>query len=288
MAITLCCDSPLPTFSSLHASLMESLEGHGIPELTIPKLPGIRNPIYNGFSHPVLELSQLVQELQHYQVSLTMLNIFKPIADFLGGALEELLPKVPGTDLTLLDIIAMKTDRIYDAIQQAIENGFKFPMLPDPIFPDLSIPALDTVATVKAVLRDYPASLLKKIKQLIDIVTGQLALSAIFTIPPLPTRQDVELAILAAFPTFDRPLDILTEEFSVSKLFMAFTVPGFPPLILPEPLVTGFSSFSLELDEAISIFQADALSSLLQPVIDFCQDTLGQLGFEFPTICIEF
>lgn len=287
MAITLCCDVPVPTFSALYQSLMDSLPDE-IPELEIPSLPGLRNPIYDGFSHLGLELSQLVQELQQYQLSLTIFNVFKPLADFLGGALEDLLPKIPGTDLTLLDIIAMDTDRIYSAIQAAIDEGFKFPMLPDPIFPDLSIPALDTVATVKAVLRDYPADLLKKIKQLIDLVTGTLSISAVLEIPPLPTREDIIQAALLVFPDAENLVDLLSDDFGVQELFAAFTVPGFPPLVLPNPLVIGFSSFSAELEEAMSIFQADALGALLQPIVDFCEDTLGALGFEFPKICITF
>lgn len=287
MAITLCCDVPVPTFTALYQSLMKGISGD-IPELTIPKLPGLRSPIFDGFSHPGLELSNLVQELQQFQLSLTLFNVFKPLADFLGGALEDLLPKIPGTDLTLLDIIAMDSSRIYAAVQAAIDDGFKFLMLPNPIFPDLSIPALETVATVKAIIRSYPAMVVTKIKELVGLVTDALELPGLPSIPELPTRDAIVKAALEAFPEVEQIIDLLSDDFSVSDLFSAFALPGFPPLILPKPLIPGMSAFSLEIEEAMSIFQADALGALVQPIVDFCEDTLGALGFEFPKICITF
>lgn len=285
--ITLCCDSPLPTFEALHSSLMESIQGQ-IPDFTIPALPGLRVPIYDGFSQLGLELSQLVQELQAYQISLTLFNIFKPLADFLGGALEDLLPKIPNTDLTLLDIIAGDPAPIYAAIQQALADGLTFPMIPSPLFGDLSIPALEAVATAKALLRGYPALLVAKIKELIELATGVLELPGLPEIPSIPTRDDIEALILELFPEAESMLDVLRGGVTLSALFAGLSFPPLPPLILPEPLIQGFSSLSIELEEAMSIMQANATSGCIAPIVDFCNDTLSALGFEFPKICISF
>lgn len=287
MTIRLCTDTPLPTFQALKESLAASI-ADGIPELTIPSLPGLLSPIYEGFSQIDLELSQLVQELQAFQINLTMFNIFKPLSEFLGGALEDILPKIPGTDLTLLDIINGDSAKVYQAVKQAIADGIELPMIPSPIFGDISIPGLETVATVKALLRGYPPLLVAKIKELIAQVTDQLEIPGLPEIPELPTRETIEAALLELFPEAERLADMLNDDFSVSALFSGLILPGIPPLILPEPLVNGFSSFSVDFEEAMAIYMTNAASALIGPIVDFCNDALSSLGFEFPTICIEF
>ena len=123
---------------------------------------------------------------------------------------------------------------------------------------------------------------------LADIVRSQRITRDSFGILDKPTREDIESAFFDLFPETERIADLLSEDFSVSALFSSLILSGIPPLILPEPLVNGFSSFAFDYEEAMAIFLADSASALIGPIVDFCNDALSSLGFEFPTICIEF
>lgn len=285
--ITLCTDTPVPTFKALSDALAEKITG-ALPELTIPNLPGLRSPIYDGFSQLGMEISQLVQELQAFQINLTLFNVFKPIADLLGGSLADLLPKIPHTDLTLIDIVAGEAAPIYAALQAAMEKGLTFPGIPSPLFPGLSVPGIESVNTVKAILRGYMADLVTKATDAINAACLVLTIPPMAAGPHIPTYDDVVAFILEVYPQVAKIEDLEQLGITVQEIFALLVFPGIPPLILPDPLLPGFSNFSIEMQEAMAIFRAHALTGPIGPIVDFCNDALGSLGFSFPTICISF
>lgn len=288
MTITLCADSPIPTFNALYDALLASLPAE-LPSFNVPSLLALLNPIYDGFAHLPLELSQLIQELQNVQLNTTLMALIEPLVSFLGGALEDLLPKIPHTDLTLLDILSSQTDAIYTAVKVALEQGFTFPFVPNPIFGSISIPAIEAVNTVKMVLRGYQTLLVTLLTDLIEQVTELLLLEGLPALPTIPSLSEVKALILAAFPNFDDIEAIFLSGVDISALFATLSLAaGLPPLILPQPLFDGLSNFDIEFNEALSIFYSHAITAVMSVIVDFVQNILSMLSFNFPLLCISF
>jgi len=287
--INLCAPSPLPTFQSLYDPVVSHLTFPPIA-ITIPTLPSLKEPIYSGFSNTNLEIVQLVQELQNFQLQTTLMALIQPLVSFLGGALEDFLPKIPHTDLTLIDLLACNPNQIYDAIEVAIdEHGLSaFPFVPNPMFGSFSAPAIEAVNVVKMIVRGYYVAILNVITTLISSVTDILEVAGLPTIPTIPTLSDITDALLAAFPQFNSLSELIQSGISVDDIFGALSFGGFPPLVIPSPLIPNFSSFEMEFQEGLSILYGDFLTVPLAIIVDFVQDTLGALGFDFTTLCISF
>lgn len=287
--LTLCASSPLPTFQSLYDSVVSSLTFPPIA-ITIPSLPSLKVPIYAGFSNTNLEIVQLIQELQSFQLQTTLMALIQPLVDFLGGAVEDFLPKIPHTDLTLIDLLACNPSHIYDVIAAAIaEHGLGiFPFVPNPMFGSFLIPAIEAVNVVKMIVRGYYIAVLNVITSLISSVTDILVVAGLPTIPTIPTLSDITDALLAAFPQFNSLSELIQSGISVDAIFGTLSFSGFLPLVIPSPLIPNFSSFEMEFQEGLSILYGDFLTAPLAIIVDFVQDTLGALGFDFPTLCISF
>lgn len=287
--ITVCTNSPIPSFQSLYDQVLAHMT-FPPPELSIPALPGLKNPIYAGFSNINMEIVQLVQELQNYQLQITLMAVFEPLVAFLGGALENILPKIPGTDLTLIDLLACDPDTIYAAIAEAIAiHGIGiFPFVPNPMFSGLSIPAIEAVNVIKMVTRGYYVLLLNALLSLINQVADILEIGGLSGIPAIPTLSQVQAAILAAFPGFTSLTALIASGIGIQTLFSAISFPGLPTMLMPSPLIPGFSSYEAEFQEALAILYGNLTTVPLNIILDFVQNALGMLGFSFPTICISF
>ena len=114
MTIQLCTNTPIPTFNQLYQSLLDAIANlpNPIESLSIPNIPPLRNPIFDGKRLLSLELSQIVQALQTWQLNLTIKAILDPLVAIIGGGIDDLLPKIPHLDLGLLDILSMNTTEI--------------------------------------------------------------------------------------------------------------------------------------------------------------------------------
>ena len=260
----ICADSPLPTFQSLWANITDV-----DISFTIPTLPGIRNPIYEGYSNLKIELSQVLQELQQLQTLTTISACLEPLASFLGGAIDDFMPSIPGTDISFTQIFTMSADALYQKIKQAILNGVQFPFIPTPMFQKLSIPEIELGETVKAVMKGYMQSAISIITDLITQVVDQLELPGLPALPTIPTDiSSLKQFILDAsgFSTLEEAL--LAGWFPISQLFARISNP------------------EIEIQNQLSIYMSNLLLLPLQIIVDFINDTLSMLGATFPLICI--
>lgn len=287
--ITLCATSPLPTFKSLYDAVTEHLTFPPV-SIVIPTLPTLKMPIYEGFSNTNMEIVQLIQGLQDFQLQTTLMALIQPLVSFVGGALEDFLPKIPHTNLTLVDLLAANPSVIYQEIMAAIAiYGVNiFPFVPNPMFSNLSLPSIEIVNIVKMVVRGYYVALLNTITSLISQVTDILQISNLGAIPTIPTLSEMLSTLLLAFPEFANINQLIQSGLSIDVLFAALSFNGFPPLVLPVPLIPSFSSYEIEFQEALSIIYGDFLTIPLAIIVDFVQNALSMLGFSFPTLCISF
>lgn len=320
---TICTNKPLPTFNDIYSLVYPTI---GFPPGTIqypdipdiPPIPGVPNippfivptlptPIYDKFSNINMEIMQFVQGLQDFQLQLTLSLMIKPLAAFLGGAIEGFLPTIPNTSINLVDLLSGNIEKIKREISEALANfgALAFPMLPSPLFHSFNIPNIEAISSMKLILKGYYKDVMMIIPNLIDRVVGILQLPGLPAIPAIPTLPDVKNMLLQkamSLPTIpnvsglpplpnvpemkDNPLLMKLKGIEIPDLFSMLSFPGFPTLSLPKPLIPTLSNFELELNESLSILFADFLTIPLKKIMDFLEGTLGLLGFSFPTICI--
>lgn len=260
----ICAISPLPTFESLWSSISDV-----DMDFTIPSLPGIRTPIYDGYSNLKIELSQIIQELQQMQTLTTLSACLEPLASFLGGAIDDFMPKIPGTNISFTQILGGDPAALYAAIKQAILNGVHFPFVPTPMFQKLSIPEIEVAETVKAVMKGYMQSAISVITDLISQVVDQLELPGLPSLPVIPT----DLASLKQYVLDTSGLPSLTDALAAGRFPVA-------------QLFARISNPEIEIQNQLSIYMNNLLMLPLQIIVDFINDTLSMLGATFPLICI--
>lgn len=283
--IRLCTDSAVPTLKSLVDSIKAQLP-MPVPALQIPAILELPVPIYAGLSCYELELQQIIQALQSFQLSTTLLNIVKPLVAVVGGAIEDLLPKIPGLPFHLLDLIEMDGAALYAAVKQAIEEQQEalLALLPLPLFEGLSIPSIE-IHTIVKMLKSYCMTLvLNLITGLVSKVTSILKITNSLALLNIPSLSEIKALILAAFPEYASWSELIRSGIEVADLFAALHLPVLP--VLPIPLMSGFRSPEIEFNELLNVFYTEFIASQIAVVVEFVENTLGLLGFDFPTFCI--
>jgi hypothetical protein len=281
----LCATIPIPDFNTLYNAALPAFK---IP-FTVPTLPSLPNPIYGNLKIPNVELLQIIQELQSYQFMTTFMSFLTPLTSFLGLSLDAILPKIPGTDLTLLDLMALIPNKISTAIQQALAHfgpGI-FPALPVPLYYAVNIPSIQVTTAVKMAIKGYMNTLILLVESLINKVIGKLHLPGLPTIPVVPTMDVIMGMILGSIPTFPTSITALLNKYSLNALLARVVIPGFPAFpALPEPLIPKLNMPEINLMEGINILYTNLLALPMTIMMDFCMRVLTMIGFSFPTICI--
>jgi len=263
-SMQICADSPLPTFESLWANITDV-----DIEFTIPSLPGLRSPAYDGYSNLKIELSQVVQELQQLQTMTTISACLEPLASFLGGAIDDFMPTIPGTDIAFTQILSGDADTLYAAIKQAVLDEVQFPFVPQPMFGKISNPELEVAETVKAVMRGYMQTAIGVITDLISQVVDQLELPGMPALPEIPTD-------------FDSLKQFILDLSGLNTLGEVLAAGWFP---VPQ-LFSGISNPEIEIQNQLNIYMNNLLMLPLQIIVDFINSTLSMLGAAFPLMCI--
>ena len=295
----ICAKVPIPDFNTLYNAALPAFK---IP-FKVPLLPSLPSPIYANIKIPQYELLQIIQELQSYQFMTTFMAILTPIKKFLGLSLSAILPKIPGTDLTLIDLLALTPTKIYKAIKTALLKFGPtiFPVVPIPIYYAVDVPAFQIITTIKAAIKGYMNTLITFIADLIGEVIKKLniphmpGLPALPVIPTMAVIMQMILKQLPQIPGLPQVPPILTvpslttmlNKFSLNALLARVVIPGFPafPALL-DPLIPNLKMPELTLMEGINMLYAHLLSIPMTIIMNFCIKTLSMLGFKFPTICI--
>ena len=190
-----CLGSPTPTFDGIYAGIMANAESS--ISSTFAGLPSLRAQIFSTVSHPALELHQIAQELQSHQLLTTMMALFKPVVSFLGISLDSILPKIPGTNLTLIDLLSITPEKLYSTIEDVVTKGGSIiaGLIPSTMYMAVDIPAIRTVAVAKLLIKDHLNVLTGVLTGLIKQVTDKLSVAGM-TIPTFPTLETIEGLVL--------------------------------------------------------------------------------------------
>lgn len=298
----LCTDSPIPDLEDLKKqvndqidSIQEEYEGFKefittlSDQVKTPVIPTLQEYIYEGYSSVMEEINEFIEGLKNYQDMLSQFNILKVLADVIGGAIEDLIPKIPIINISIIDILSGNIKSLYDAVKQMILEQIEIPFVPLPLYETISNYTKEVVASVKMILTSYKnmitTAITDMVKQVLDILEISAILPLLFTIP---TVEELKEILLSLFPDVTSMYELIKKYdidyiMDMLKNILPFPIPNFTP-----PTTKFFSSLEEELNQKLNQIADFAGSLNMKMLIDFIKDNLSMLGIEFPTICIEF
>lgn len=308
---TICVGPPIPTFSSLLASvrfpyppaipIIPSLPPiPGIPPLPtfalpiIPAMPSLPSPLMPDIAHPNFDVLSIVQEV----LSFSMLNVLNIIIGKFSSLLSIPFPPIPGINLALPDLLAFNPDAIILAIREALSRGFDFAgIIPTPLMPKLISPSIQAVLIAKMLTKNYINIVMDLVIGKIGDVIGILALPGIPAFPTfvIPTMPDIHALILETIaiqiPTIPE-IPVIPPLPGIPPIpplpVFNFAVPGFPSFAIPTPLIPNFKNPSLEIAEMSNILLGELSGFVINKLTKYLLDFLGILGFSFPEVCLSF
>lgn len=294
----ICVNSPVPNLKDLRGDFAKQLESvrdtipefqdfvESVIEIPLPKLLGLPDPIFSGYSNTMQELLEIVDAIKYQADTLTMMNIFKPLVSVIGGSLKDLLPRIPVLNFSIIDIVNGEINGLYDAVILALKNKVKLPFIPSKLFESFSNPAKEALLALKMILVGYKELLITTMQSMIKNVLSILKISAVLPVlPAIPTVDQLKQEVLNYFPEYNSWYEIITNV-DVSKIMGVF---GLGAFLIPEELfIPNFSNYEQYLLESFNQIRDHFTTLGLSMLVDFVKNTLGVLGFEFPRICIGF
>ena len=190
-----CCSTLTPSVESL-IPMFQSIPYLNYPDLpsvpgirpfpSLPTLPTIGSPIFPGISIPSAEIPAFADEFQTQQLMTVVGTALSSIESVIGS---QTLPTIPGTSLSLSNILAGQYTALETAINRAlaINPSVYSAYLPAPLFPaTFESPVIQAALTVKLVVKNWFSTFVNWISGLLSSVASKLKISAP-SIPNLPS-----------------------------------------------------------------------------------------------------
>lgn len=268
-----CATSPLPSYLSLKEAFAE-----------VFKFPGVKFPDLLTFGDLSLgsidDLEQKISNWIHAFQQSSFLSVVKlimdPIVSILGGAIDDLLPKLPVLELTFTNFISLNVNDLYEQIKIAFRTKydelaalFEFPIFDGFDELDLTIPAIATNLFTK-----FFELTIGKLVKLIKQVTDILEIAGMPKLPEIPTKPEIKSMMLEQMQQYN-----LSLADAIKKLF-----PILPSPIIPVPLFDTKDIPTIELEHVVSIIATEFQFLPMKIITDFIQDILG---VDLPVLCIE-
>ena len=293
-----CINSPVPNLVDLKRDFLNQLESikDSVPNfqdfieklslISLPNLLGLPDPIFLGYSNIIQELMEVIDAIKYQADTLTMMNIFKPLVSVIGGALEDIIPKIPTLNFSIIDIVSGNIQGLYDAILEALKQGIKLPYLPTNLFESFSNYTKEALLSLKIILVGYKGLLLNTMQDMIKKAMSILDISGLLpTLPKIPSIEELKKMVLAAFPDYTSWYELITNV-DVMKIISIF---GLGAFLLPEiDFIPNFSNIEQYLMEIFNQISDHYSTMGLTMLVDFVENNLGMLGFSFPLFCIGF
>ena len=278
MSIHICTTDPLATIDSI----MSAFQSHVPPGLpTLPKfLPSVPSPMYGTIKMPNTEMLVAAIELQAYQLQNTLLAMIRPMLSLLAMDINSFIPDIPGLPgFNLMSLLEDNAAAMLAAVKAALASGLVIPGIPDPFFATILAPEIRALHALQAIISNYMQTIANLLPALIKKVTDKLVISAMPTLPTLPSPAAILAAIEAAIAS---GLDNLA-----SKI-MGISFPGMPSFpAIQIPLVVAMNVPQIDLIHYLNMLKNNLLIGLLTPIMHFINTVLSAfLSFTFPKMCV--
>lgn len=289
--LQICSTTPIPDFNSLYESALSAIT---VPpgSISIPILPAIPNPIYVNLNCINMEIVAIIQQFQTSQLLTTFMAFIAPLVKYLGLDLLSILPKIPYTNLTLIDLIALEPTLIYNTLAKLPSSILKLiPGVPVPLYYAFNCPAIQITNAIQGIINGYMNTLIGTVTNLINQVINALDIPDLPGLPTIPTLPSItELQALIIPPGLPiKKITALLEKYSLNALLALAVFPGFPVLpALPIPLILSINIPETNLIIGLGILYASYVTYPMTLIYNYIENTLGEfLSFTFPKICIS-
>lgn len=285
-----CLTNPIPTFSSAYDLLIGNAGWPPTEGLTLPIQPTLPKPIFPGFNIPHAEIVLSALELQSSQLMTTCFNMASPLVGVIGGALDDMLPKVPGLDINLLDFLAMNPQSIVSTVKAALDIPIDIPFLNLPLV-DIDIPELEAIMATSMIAKNYLMILPTFIAGLVDEVTDILEIGGMTFSVTMPTPEQVFNLLISLVPdvnNIDELIRKVQTGLDLAELFSSFAIPPFPSISFSSPMIPSINFPVMEFYMMLGAVMNSFTSFGLSIIMDFIVNTLSNyIGFSFPLVCLE-
>lgn len=251
----------IPDINSLKSQLM-NIPINPNELLVLPTFGSLPDPLYGSINIPDLEIQKFVIDLVNQQLFTNILNLVKPLLSFLQLDFS-IFPKIPVLDVGLDELLTMDSKALEEKIVSAIESGITIPYI-DSVYRSLEMAELAASQILARIKAFYAFDCIQVITDLITSALDKLNLNITFILPLLTLPNFVELE--AAFrESFNSAIDLnrITRGIGTS--------------------LAGEFEWHQYVTETMSYINGE----LLRKIMQFCQSTLGMLGFSFYKISVS-
>jgi hypothetical protein len=273
MITTICVPNPIPLFTDVY-NLFLPLLSLKLPSFTFPSLPTLPFPLYLNINCPSIQAVMIAAELQCTQLLNLIYAIIQPVVNYLGIAIADILPNIPGLGINLIQLLEGNVAQFIAQLESfSISTLLALAGIPAELYDKLVVPAFSAVHAFQLLVRSYFAALLNTLVSLINRISA-------FSLPTIPDFATFFAAVLSAIPNFSFNVNIP----NLQNLLALVTIPGFAFLsLLPNPLYPNLSIPEFELIELLKNLYTDFITAPLTLILNFIQNILS---ITIPTICV--
>lgn len=251
----------IPDINSLKSQLM-NIPLNPNELLVFPTFGSLPDPLYGSISLPDLEIQKFVIDLVNQQLFTNILNLARPLLSLLQRGFS-VFPKVPFLNIGLDELLTMDSKALEDKIIHAIESGITIPYI-DNVYRSLEVAELAASQILARIKVFYAFDCIQVITDLIDSALDKLNINATLILPSLivPNFAEIEAAFRESFNSAI-DLNRITSGIGIS--------------------LAGEFEWHQYVTETMSYING----VLLKKIMEFCQSTLGMLGFSFYKISVS-
>lgn len=292
---SVCSPSPLPTFSEIKIAFA-NIDFSA----SLPSMPTIPTPLFPSINSPDMSASTVTTEMMTNQFLVWIKSVLDPLMAFVGAIPLPTIPELG--DASLDDILNAPSAQVNVWVNgiKAQLSAIQPPTLPD--FSGLGQQSYDMEAVSKfqALIREYCAALVLKVKELMQSVKNLLSAPpfnfgvTVPTIPDIPTTFDglmapvFNVAGVPSFPELVAQYQLPTVTLPpIPELFVPF--PGFESVSVafPSPWYSSITSPVLEVIEASKAYFMSILMAAGKKIADFMSAISAFVSWSPPTFCVD-
>ena len=263
---TYCASTPLPSFAEVK-SLLSGFDVWPPLPITLPDLPTFNDVAMGGVSSLSIKLSHFAQEFLKSGILAVISTVVEAVASIIGGAVDDLLPKLPILNISFTELLTMGATNLYAAVASELSDALSplWALLPSPIYVGISSLPLEVVEIVKTLVTDYLKSLVEVLTDLVNQAADILSIAGLPSLPTIPTLEEVTNAVR----------QYMLEEGKTVYEAIAELFPILPNPLFQQPLFGSISSTEIEFRNIMNIIMNEFVIIPLKMIADFAEDFLG-------------